>query len=485
MRPARSFVFLLLIGCSTATKENAFDQPTHWDEQIAPPLAEDLDPDPQVLELRIEARLQNIEVKSGVPTEMWTYNGTVPGPLIRANRGDRLTVHFTNHLPEATSIHWHGVRVPADMDGTHAVQDPVQPGDSFTYSFILPDAGTYWYHPHVNSSAQVGYGLYGPIVVDDPDDPVSADDLVLVLSDVSLEADGQLTPGDQNGWFGDYFGREGPLLLVNGKILPSLKMRAGVPQRWRIINAARSRFFEVAVPGVAFWRIGGDGGLIERPQEQASLFLAPSERGELIVTPPKSSVGTGHLVNQDPDRYGIGQTYQDEPLVEVEVLEANGASPPELPDQLRGFPEYDLTELPARQIELGEALIDGVAHMSINGEVHSDSSHEGSHAHVAYVGDTEIWEVLNATDFAHPFHLHGFAFEILDLGGKTWPVREWKDSVNVPAKQVLRFVVTYDDRPGQWMFHCHILDHAQLGMMAVLDVRPRQEKPPSHDTGDH
>lgn len=416
---------------------------------------------------------------------MWTYNGMVPGPLLRAKKGDRLIVHFSNQLPEPTTIHWHGVRVPAKMDGSHAVQEPVQPGETSIYDFLLPDAGTFWYHPHINSSAQVGYGLYGPIVVEDPDDPIFADDLVLVLSDVSLEEDGQLSPGDESDWFGDYFGREGSLLLVNGKALPKLKMRAGVPQRWRVINAARSRFFEIAVPAEQVTRIGGDVGLIESSQEQGSMFLATSERGEWLVTLPESAVGTDHANFRDPDRFELGLDFEEKPMIELDVSESEGAPPTDIPRKLHEFADLDLENLPLRQIELGEQLVDGVTHLSINGEVHQEGTHEEPHAHVAYVGDTEIWEVLNATDFAHPFHLHGFAFEILDVGGEPWPVREWKDSVNVPPGEVLRFVVTYDDRPGSWMFHCHILDHAELGMMAVLEVRPREEKPPAHEDEDH
>lgn len=436
-------------------------------------IAEDLDPDPHVLEVNIEARLQELEILPGVRTEVWSYNGSVPGPLLRAQRGDRLIVHFTNHLPEATTVHWHGLRVPATMDGTHAVQDPVEPGESFTYDFVLPDAGTFWYHPHINSSAQVGYGLYGPIVVEDPDDPIDADDLVLVFSDMSLDDEGQLLPGDNNEWFGDYFGREGPVLLVNGKVRPRLRARAGVPQRWRVINAARARFFQMAVPGTELVRVGGDAGLVEHPQVLDELVLATSERGEVLVTLPESSPEDLQVAFQDADRFNLGVGQPDEPLIDVVVERGDGGAAPKVPDPLRELPELDLDAALPRAIELGETNVDGTVHLAINGEVHDESTHHMT-PHVAYVGDTEIWEVVNATDYDHPFHLHGFTFEVLELAGQPWPVRELKDSVNIPARETLRFVVTYDDRPGHWMFHCHILDHAQLGMMAVLEVRPRE-----------
>src|SRR5690606_27780119 len=130
----------------------------------------------------------------------------------------------------------------------------------------------------------VGYGLYGPIVVDDPDDPLAHDDVILVLSDVSLDENGQLEPGDSKGWFGDYFGREGTTLLVNGKLEPTLKVRSGLPQRWRVINAARSRFFGTSVPDASMIRVAGDAGLSEHPVPIEQLVIHPSERSELIVT---------------------------------------------------------------------------------------------------------------------------------------------------------------------------------------------------------
>ncbi len=473
------------------------EQPEAWDEELALPVAEDLDPDPHTLEVRLEARLETIELKPGVPTEMWTYNGSVPGPLLRADRGDRLIVHFKNSLPEPTTVHWHGLRVPAEMDGTQAVQNPVEPGDSFTYEFTLPDAGTFWYHPHINSSAQVGYGLYGPIVVDDPNDPLVADDLVVVFSDVSLDSDGQLLPGDDQGWFGDFFGREGSVLLVNGKVRPRLRMKAGLPQRWRIINAARARFFQTSLPGAQFVRVAGDAGLIERPQNLDELFLAPSERTEVLVTLSEDAKGEVEVPLEDADRFNIDAGLPDEPLFDIQVTTGEDFPPPEIPQTLRSFEEIDREAALPREVVFDETLVDGSTHLSINGVVYgvSESSENSEDAdssvdpnqseqdqevspnpwvHVAHVGDTELWEVRNDTDYDHPFHLHGFMFQILELGGRSWPVREWKDTVNIPAGETLRFLVTYDDRPGKWMFHCHILDHAQLGMMAILDVRSRE-----------
>src|SRR5690606_16246104 len=249
--PGSGLLWLALLplasACGPASEEEDWAaQPPDWDAEIAPVVAEDLNPDPNVLEVKIEARLAELEILPGVLTEVWSYNGSIPGPLLRAKKGDRLIVHFTNHLPDPTTVHWHGVRVPATMDGTHAVQDPVEPGESFTYDFELLDAGTFWYHPHIDSSAQVGYGLYGPIVAEDPDGSIDAEDLVLVLSGMALADEGQRQPGDATAWCGDYSGRGGSVRLVNGQVQPKLRARTGLPQRWRVINAARARFFKMA-----------------------------------------------------------------------------------------------------------------------------------------------------------------------------------------------------------------------------------------------
>ena len=214
-------------------------QPDGWADELAMAVPTDLNADPRVLEIVLEARVADVEILPGTTTPAWTYNGTVPGPMIRAKLGDRLIVHFKNSLPEATTMHWHGLRVTNDMDGAPGItQQPIESGGEFRYEIELRDAGTYWYHPHLDSSAQVGRGLYGALVVEDASDPAAfGDDLVLLLSDMGLGESGELVPADSGGNFGDLFGREGSVLLVNGKVQPTLKVRNGKQQRWRIINA--------------------------------------------------------------------------------------------------------------------------------------------------------------------------------------------------------------------------------------------------------
>jgi FtsP/CotA-like multicopper oxidase with cupredoxin domain len=193
--------------------------------------AVDLNDDPHIVEITLEARVDTVTIAPGVDIDAWTYNGTIPGPLIRARVGDRVIVHYTNNLPRPSTVHWHGIRVPIEMDGVPGYsQPPVEVGGSFTYDFIVPDAGTFWCHPHVMSAAQVGFGLYGAFVVDDPEEDLGiADELVIVLSDIDADENGTLRSPDTGGSLGMVFGREGNWVLVNGRHQPSLTARSGAP----------------------------------------------------------------------------------------------------------------------------------------------------------------------------------------------------------------------------------------------------------------
>jgi FtsP/CotA-like multicopper oxidase with cupredoxin domain len=172
--------------------------PAGWDAGLKLTEARDLNPDPKIVEVELTARVADVEVAPGHVVHAWTYDGSIPGPLIRAHVGDRVIVLFTNDLPQSTTVHWHGLRVPIEMDGVPDVSQPeLQRGDTFTYDFIVRDAGLYWYHPHVMSAAQVGFGLYGALLVDDAADLIGvADELTLVLSDIGFDGKGVLDSPD-------------------------------------------------------------------------------------------------------------------------------------------------------------------------------------------------------------------------------------------------------------------------------------------------
>jgi FtsP/CotA-like multicopper oxidase with cupredoxin domain len=431
-----------------------------------------MNPDPRILEISLEAKIVELELTPGRKTKVWTYNGLLPGPYIRAARGDRLIVHFRNSLPESTTIHWHGVRVPNDMDGSPGVTQPlVPPGGEFTYDFVLRDAGTYWYHPHQDSAAQVGFGLYGPIVITDPADPKAfGDDLVLMLSDISLDKTGQLLAKDEGGNFGDLFGREGGTLLINGRVMPTLQVRQGKPQRWRIINAARSRYWTFALRNNTFTRLGGDNGLAARSENLTRITIVPGERMDLVYTPTLEPGSTTNLRWLGYDRgYGTTVGRPPENVMAIRSVTDAPVQPAVIPEVLRKIQPIDLAKVVEHTLDLTINLEGKRVEMGINGVPHWDAK-----PLVARIGEKHVWTLVNNSAFDHPFHLHGYFFQVLD--DKRVP--EWKDTVNVPVKSKLRIAIDFDERPGTWMFHCHILDHAEVGMMGHLQVLPAKGAAP-------
>lgn len=460
------------LGCGTDSDSivnpPAVQQPPGWDASVALNPALDKSSDPHVVEVDLVARVGEVEILPGKKTPAWTYDGFIPGSLIRANVGDRLIVHFKNELPDETTVHWHGVRLPASMDGTPGESQPaVLTGESFTYDFVVPDAGLYWYHPHVSSAKQVGYGLSGPLLVEDPAEPANlGDELVLVLSDMALNDDGSLKDPKAGGDFGTLFGREGNALLVNGRIDPILEARAGLRQRWRLVNAAKSRYFQLALDGHTFTRIGSDGGLIEHPVESERLVIAPGERADVLVV-PHGAPGSTLRVRWVPFDHGYGTTFQrpEEELLRIHLEDAPEAQAPPLGAIGRDIATLDTTGATPVALDLTMGKENGVLVMGINGV-----PSWAAQPLMANVGDTEVWTVKNTMEFAHPFHLHGFFFQPLGEDGLPLHPMEWKDTVNVPVDGTLRFAVKYDDRPGMWMFHCHILDHADAGMMGMLHI---------------
>jgi len=462
--------FALLVLC-LITPIAAFAQslaPPGWDAGLKLVEAADRNPDPKVVEIDLTARLAEVEVAPGKRVQAWTYDGGLPGPLIKTRVGDRLIVHFKNELKEPTTVHWHGVRVPIEMDGVPEISQPeVKEGESFTYDFVVRDAGLYWYHPHVMSAAQVGFGLYGALLVEDPADGVGvADQVTIVLSDISFDARGRLEPADSGGSAGMVFGREGDYVLVNGRTRPTLRARPGAAQRWRIVNAAKSRFFYLDLEGQDFTVIGVDGGLQERPVTSDILLITPGERLDVIVA-PKGQAGTPLTLRAMLYNRGYGSVqyrsvedvlyveFTNDPPVTAAPVSVRGNVP--LPIVAGATPVEMVLTLPPMENNKSEFRINGVPFWKAK-------------PFLAKLGETQLWTVKNDSDWDHPYHLHGFFFQVIDEQGQ--PVRPLalKDTVNVPMKSTVRLLVTFDERPGEWMIHCHILDHADGGLMGTVIV---------------
>ena len=442
-------------------------QSAGWDSKLKLPEAADTNPDPKIVEVTLESRVESLEVVAGVRTNVWTYNGGLPGPLIRARKGDRVIVHFTNKLPQSTTVHWHGVQVPIEMDGVPGVsQAPVETGESFTYDFVVPDAGLFWYHPHVMSAAQVGYGLYGPLLVDDPADTVKVEDeLVLVLSDIAMDDDGKMHAADSGGVLGALLGREGNYVLVNGRVRPTLTVRDGALQRWRIVNAAKSRYFELVLgDGQPFELIGVDGGHMEYSLKQWTIVLGPGERADVLVAPRLDGKNVTLITNPFNRGFGSIEFRSTEDLIVFQPSALPALPPAELPKVTRDIPPMSAAGATPIKLDLVMTKDQGLSGFAIEGGPFWRKS-----AVRAKLGETQLWTITNKAIWAHPIHLHGFFFQEVDEKGVPVSPRAWKDTIHVGVDATKRFLVKFE-RPGSWMYHCHILDHAEAGLMSTVDV---------------
>lgn len=462
----RACVGTLLVA--SACGDNVASEPT-----LAPPVLTDANPDPNIVEVELVATETTHEYLPGKPADVWAFRDgavlasrpSIPGPVLVAKLGDTVIVHFRNELPEETTIHWHGLRVPNASDGTPFAQVPVPAGGSFDYEFTLIDSGLYWYHPHMRGDVQVEAGLYAPIVVDDGVAIDVAADRVFVLDDVKLESTGKLSERTDN--LDLMLGRMGNVVLINGRQHPSIEAASGSRERWRFVNAANGRYFNLELPGHMFRVIGWDGGLVETPYETASLLIAPGERYDVLAEIAGSPGDTLELRTLHYDR---GHNIPDPGPIDLLAIELGASSVPLTPlpavfgnvDPI----EFDTTT-PVRRFVLREDdTIPRMPVFTINNEAFPNITPVRGPS-----GFVEIWEIDNQAEMDHPFHLHGMSFQTLDATGRLTAPLGWKDTVNVPQESSLRFVVQYG-AAGRWMYHCHILEHAERGMMGELEVEP-------------
>ena len=411
--------------------------------------------------VQLEVREAEWEFRRGGASRACVINGTVPGPTLEARVGDVVEIRLTNRMSQPTVLHWHGLRIPAAMDGTESVQRPVAPGETFTYRYRTPDAGTFWYHSHVDETVQLERGVYGAMIVRGPDEPRLDGERLLVFDDVDLGADGQIKrPG---WWIESHDGRVGNVRLVNGKEEPALTMAAGQVERWRIINASSARYLRLSIGGRPFRIIGSDGGLIATPVTATEVLLVPADRVDLAVGPFEE--GDSFRVESLPYDRGAFRKVKDPELFATLQVGSSAPSTALVPQILRQIAPLVTEPVAAtREIRLDWSLSlkHGVA-FTINKELHH-------RADPVRVGELQVWDIVNDSPVHHPFHLHGFFFQVIEVNGSRPQYLSWEDTVNIPARGKVRIAWMPDDRPGEWMYHCHILEHHAAGMMAHFEV---------------
>ncbi len=432
-------------------------------------------------------------------TSVWAYNDAVPGPEIRVRQGDRLRIVIDNSLHEETTVHWHGVRTPNAMDGVpHLTQVPIAPGETFTYEFDAVDAGTFWYHPHQRSFEQVGRGLYGPLIIEEAESVLVDRDLTWVLDDWRLTRLAAISDDFGNRHDMMHNGRVGNTVTINGRIPESVSVRAGERIRLRLINAANARIFGLDFTDLEPVVIALDGQpVVPHAPPGGLVTLGPAMRMDLILDmtgQPKSRITVVDRFYQEMEYRLVDLAYSETALREdtpdwpVE-LPANPLGEPDMGKAIRHEVTFNGGMMGQMVMaEMGGSMGDGspggmMGNMMnmmhgqgiwfINGK--AATGHVMDPLLTLRRGRTYVLTMTNATAWHHPIHLHGHSFRVLSRNGQPTAHREWQDTVlMVPRERVeIAFVA---DNPGDWMFHCHILEHQAAGMMGVIRVSEREEQ---------
>ena len=417
-------------------------------------------------------------------TETWSFNRESPGPLLRMRRGKPVRIAVKNELPQDLTVHWHGLRIANAMDGVPVLtQPPIAPGDSFVYEYTPPDAGTFWYHSHVNTAEQVGRGLYGPLIVEEDEAPPVDRDLVWVLDDWKLDQQAQIVADFENPRDLARAGRLGNTVTINGKIQQSLPVRAGERIRLRLINAANARIFALRFRGHRSLVIARDGQPVEPYEPGGPIVIGPAQRFDIILD----------MTGDPGQRYSVIDVhYSQSPSRLASIIYDEQARIPGRPaGDYPGLPRNDLA-----QPDLGNALVQPVRLAGGDLGQLSEADFGGQKlemtrlyllgkmwainevVNLAYTdtpmfsverGKTVILEFRNHSAWPHPMHLHGHHFKVLEHSRDREVTGQWLDTVMLGPEESAR-VAFVADNPGDWLFHCHILGHARAGMMTVIRV---------------
>jgi blue copper oxidase len=479
---------LALVGAgiwlwSSASRSNVGEL-SFGNELRIPPLAEPRvdEPGRKVFDLRLEEG--ETALLPGKPTETWGANGPYLGPTLRAGRGDEVTVNVDNALPDTTTLHWHGMHLPAAADG--GPHQMIEPGERWSPRWKIDQpAASLWYHPHVmgETADHLYRGIAGMFILDSPaskslpvPDEYGVDDIPLLIQDKRLEDDGSL---DFSQSMISPIGRLGDEILVNGTHNPHVKVTDRLI-RLRLLNASTARNYNIGfADDREFALIGTDGGLLERPASTNRIQLSVGERAEIVVElqPGERVV----LRSFEPDlgtnafegRFSGADDSFD--LLELRAA-AELDDSPDLPETLvpqEGPPPSAVARV--RRFDLG------------NRDINDREMDMRRIDQVVPLGTTEIWEVENTTGTAHNFHPHDVRFRILEYAGEAPPpsLSGLKDTVYVPPGETVRLVTAFEDYADPdlpYMFHCHVLQHEDRGMMGqfVVVERGRHAAPTVH-----
>jgi FtsP/CotA-like multicopper oxidase with cupredoxin domain len=427
-----------------------------------------------ILALTLTAAMTDVTV-AGAPVRAMTYNGTLPGPTLRVRPGDRIALTVRNELGAATNLHTHGLVVSPEGNSDN-VFVMIEPGETFDYEYQLGvdhPPGVFWYHPHHHGhvAEQLFAGLYGAIIVEG--DPLieSSRERLLVISDIAFDAAGNVraaSPMDR------MLGREGDIVMVNGQTGGTLTAQPGERERWRIVNACSSRFLRLRLDGQKVHLLGIDSGHYAEPAEVQEVELMPGNRADLQVT---AVAGTSVLRTLPVERGGMGRagrmggaggpssatTGADLATFVVSGTPASTAAPiPALPPQ-RDLRLETATGSRTLTLAMGGGGMGGMA-FTIDGKQFDEGRIDTETAHDAL----EEWTLVNTSTMDHPFHLHVWPMQLIEVAGAPVIATDYRDVVPVPAggRTVVR--IAFSGLTGRTVYHCHILDHEDLGMMGVI-----------------
>ncbi len=421
----------------------------------------------------------------GPATQVWAFNQQVPGPLLRYRQGEKLSLIVENQLPQQTTVHWHGLRIPIGMDGVPFLsQIPIAPGETFHYEFELKDAGTFWYHPHVASSEQVGRGLRGVLIVDEIE-PIAVDrDIVWVLDDWRLDSQAQIVPFESNMRDASHNGRIGNVVTVNGDISENFDVAPGERLRLRLVNVANARTFALQFQGLKPWIIALDGHPLDPIHPENDLVvLGAGQRADLILDISGSPGDTSVVMDQ---AFRPNFDYELKRLVRTDqVHNLREFHPGRLTDNPVSLP--NLASAERRSLVFEGGAMGSMTSANMNGEEQSirdlvnmgkvwalngmvpDDVHFDPPMFQLKLNQSYVFDIENRTAWEHPIHLHGHVFQIISRNGVRLQNPPVRDTVLMQPEERVEIAFVADN-PGKWMFHCHVLEHQSAGMITVVEV---------------